>query len=166
MSETLRRAVVAEALSWMRTPYMNNARVKGENGGADCLTFLAGAYENAGVIERLPIPHYPHDWHLHQTAEHYLLGKDETPGVLHFCEEVDAPPERIPLPADIVMWKFGHCYAHAAIVTEWPMVVHSWFRCGVTLDDANRHPHLSKVFEIHALRGTVRPRRFFRVKGW
>src|SRR5437660_5143962 len=47
-----RGLVVAEAETWLRTPYHHMARVKGA--GADCLTLLAEVYEKAGVIPQYP----------------------------------------------------------------------------------------------------------------
>ena len=160
--EEMRKRVVAEALTWAQTPYIPSGRIKGPNGGVDCLTFLAGVYENAGVIPRLSIPHYPHDWHLHQDAELYLLGKDTTPGMLHFCREIEGPPK----PADIVLWKFGKCFSHAAIVIEWPKIIHAWSKRPVCPDDAMRKTILTTVHEVIALRGQPRPRRYFTVKDW
>lgn len=157
-----RQAVIDEAMSWVGTPYMSNARVKGLNGGVDCLTFVAGVYENAGVIDRLPIPHYPPDWHLNQDAELYLIGKDDTPGMLHFCREIFTPPK----PADIVLWKFGHCFAHAAIVVEWPIVIHAWAERAVACENTEQYYTLQKVHEVHELKNTPRPRRTFEVKDW
>lgn len=75
-----RARLVAEAESWIGTPYHTGARVKGA--GVDCLTFVAGVFENAGLVPKLAIPHYPPDWHLHRDDERYLEG------VLQYCVEV------------------------------------------------------------------------------
>ena len=160
--EEARQAVVDEALSWTGTPYIPSGRIKGPNGGVDCLTFVAGVFEGAGIIERLQIPHYPHDWHLHQDGELYLFGKDGTPGLLHFCREIEGQPQA----GDIVVWKFGHCFSHAAIVTEWPMIIHAWSERPVGPDNALTRTILKTVHEVIALRGTSRPRRTFAIKDW
>ena len=157
-----RNRVVAEALTWEGTPYIPHGRIKGKDGGCDCLTFVAGVYENAGVIDRLPIPHYNRDWHLHDNVELYLFGKDDTPGMLHFCDEITGPPQ----PADIVLWKFGKRFSHAAIVIEWPRIIHAWVRRPVAPDDALRKTILTTVHEVIAERGKPRPRRYFQVKNW
>jgi cell wall-associated NlpC family hydrolase len=162
MTEAEGRArVVAEALSWAGTPYMPSGRVKGKNGGCDCLTFLAGVYENAGIINPLPIPHYNRDWFKHNDFEFYLLGKDDTPGVLYFCDEIFKDPQ----PGDVALWKFGLCFSHAAVVVNWPRIVHSFCERPVGPDNGNRTA-LKTVHEIIELRGTPRPRRFFTVKNW
>lgn len=155
-----RSALVAEALGWIGTPYVSNGRVKGRAGGADCLTFIAGAFEDAGQILPLAIPAYAPDWHLNQTEELYLQG------VRDHCVEVSPPPARLPLPGDIVMWKFGHCFSHAAIVVKWPIVVHAYCRRPIGRDDADRTSILSTIHETRALRGQPRPRKFFSLKSW
>lgn len=160
--EARRAALVAEALSWTGTPYVSNGRVKGKQGGVDCLMFLVGAFENAAEIPHLEIPHYPPDWHLHQTKELFLDGMDGTPGLRHWCDEV----ERAPLPGDILMVKFGHCYSHGAIVVKWPIVVHAYCRRPVGRDDAERTSVLSRIHESIPLRGQPRPRKFFTLKSW
>jgi len=160
--EEARASVIKEAREWIGTPYRSNARVKGLQGGVDCLTFVAGVYEYAGIIPRLPIPFYRHDFHLHQDAEYYLYGKDDTPGILHFCTEIEGPPK----PADIVLFKFGHCFAHAAIVEDWPRIIHAWALRPVGPDDAERKSSLKRIYEVTTKRGELRPRRFFTVKDW
>lgn len=48
----LRRAVVEEARSWAnpRTPFCHQARVKGANGGVDCLQLGRACGENVGAL--------------------------------------------------------------------------------------------------------------------
>jgi cell wall-associated NlpC family hydrolase len=159
-----RASVIDEAMSWRGTPYIPSGRIKGVNGGCDCLTFLVGVFENAGIIpEGQPLPVYAHDWHLHNHTEYYLLGKDDMPGVLHFCREVDGSEMK---PGDVVLWKFGLDYSHAAIVVDWPQIIHAFSRRPVGVDDALRKTVLLKIHEVIALRNTPRPRRYFRVKDW
>jgi cell wall-associated NlpC family hydrolase len=151
-----RAAVVKEAMEWEGTPYMPCARVKGKNGGVDCLTFVAGVFEAAGVIDPVVIPHYPRDWHLHQKEERYMNG------VREYCNEIEGPP----LPGDIVLWKFGHCFAHGAIVIKWPMIIHAWANRPVCPDNAEQYSILKTVHEVIELRGTPRPKKFFTPKEW
>ena len=126
-----RLAVTEEALRWLRTPYHHMARVKGA--GADCLTLLAEVYERAGVIAHVEVPFYPPDWNLHRDAERYLEG------VIRYALEVpawdDADP---PQPGDIAVFKFGRCFAHGAIVLQWPRLIHAWHNAGVIYADATQ----------------------------
>jgi hypothetical protein len=72
LTDPRRAAVLAEAESWIGTPYHHAARVKGV--GCDCLTLLAEVYPAARIIGHVEVPFYPPDWHLHRSAELYLDG--------------------------------------------------------------------------------------------
>jgi cell wall-associated NlpC family hydrolase len=135
----VRALVVAEAESWIGTPYRAAQRVKGPDGGVDCLTFVVEVFERAGIIPHYRVPYYPGDWHLHRDDERYLAG------VLDHAREIPGPPQ----PGDVALFRFGRCFAHGGIVTAWPMLVHAWNGVGVVPVDATQ-----------ALLG-ARPRRFF-----
>jgi cell wall-associated NlpC family hydrolase len=152
-----RRAVVEQAITWAGTPYLHMGRVKGV--GCDCLTMLVEVYEAAGIVPHIEISFYPPDWNLHRDAERYLEG------VMRYAREfkwqpgpfVGAPLEdetgmRLktwPQPGDIAVWKFGRCYAHGAIVTQWPLIIPAWIGVGIIYGSAEQ-----PVFE-------KRPVRFF-----
>ena len=122
-----RLAVVQEALTWLGTPYHTMARVKGA--GVDCGMILAEVFHQAGVVPQVDVEAYPADWHLHRGEERYL-------GVVEqFAGKVD----REPLPGDLVLYKFGRCISHGAVVVAWPLIVHAYVRRGVVLDDAERN---------------------------
>jgi len=144
-----RQRVVEEALSWQSTPYHHAARVKGE--GVDCLTLLACVWENAGLVPAVTIPYYPKDWMHHRDAERYLEG------LLSYCAEIEGPP----LPGDIVLWKFGRCYSHGAIVVEWPTIIHACAGRNVSLEDAEKAAWLTHVGENTDDHGRPRPRKYF-----
>jgi cell wall-associated NlpC family hydrolase len=148
---TQRAAVVAEALSWRGTPYHPRARVKGKQGGVDCALFLAEVYQRAGMIARVDPPFYPPDWHLHcREGDERFLGVILSTGAAEFA----GPPQ----PGDVVAFRIGHAFAHAAIVIApgWPKIIHSDLeaRC-VTLADATRGRHAVQND------GRMRPVRFF-----
>jgi len=123
-----RQSVVAEAETWLRTPYHHMGRVKGV--GTDCLMLLAEVYEAAGVIGHVEVPFYPPDWNLHRNAERYLQG------LMLYAREIDGPPQR----GDVAVFKFGRCFAHGAIVIAWPRVIHAWCDAGVVFADAQQAP--------------------------
>lgn len=127
MSEARRAAVVAEAESWIRTPFHHAARVK--DAGVDCLMLLAEVYERAGVAGHIDPPFYVSDWHLHRDAERYMEG------LLQYAWPVDEP-----LPGDIALFKFGRTFSHGAIVVAWPRVIHAYWNQGVVWGDAGLHP--------------------------
>jgi len=123
-----RLAVIEEARRWLGTPYHHMGRVKGA--GTDCLMMLAEVYEAAGVVPHLEVPFYSPDWHLHRDAEHYLEG------MTRYAREIAGPPQ----PGDVALFKFGRCFAHGAIVIEWPRLIHAWHNAGVLCADATQPP--------------------------
>jgi len=124
----LREAVVAEADTWLRTPYHHMGRVKG--GGTDCLMLLAAVYEAVGAIPPAAVPFYPPDWNLHRDAERYLEG------VVRYARAIEGPPGM----GDVAVFKFGRCFAHGAIVVAWPRLIHAWHNAGVVYADADPPP--------------------------
>lgn len=145
-----RAAVVAEAQTWVGTHYHHMGTIKirrDENGkvidqgGVDCATLLACVYQAAGLIPVVPVPFYPRDWHLHQSAERYLST------VLGYATEI---PEADAGPGDVVLYRFGRTFAHGAIVVAWPRIVHAkWGSDRVHEDDGDNGEYIG------------RPRRFF-----
>lgn len=135
-----RARVVAEAMTWLRTPYHKHGRVKGA--GVDCSMLLAEVYEKAGIIARV-YPEYAADWHLHKTRELYVEWLER------FANEVTG---RDPLPGDAVVWKFGRTFSHGAIVAEWPNVIQAYMNRPVELANAMQDEELRtrpmRVFEM------------------
>jgi cell wall-associated NlpC family hydrolase len=134
MSEEEERAkVVEEAKSWIGTRYVSGQAVKGKRGGTDCGMLLVAVYANVGLIPKEfdPRPYSP-QWHVHRNEEKYMNY------VLGFAKEVEGPPERKPLPGDLVMFKIGRVFAHGAIVINWPLVIHAVGNDSVQPDDVSR----------------------------
>jgi len=115
MIEQAQRAeVVRVARKWIGTPYVSNAMVLGA--GVDCAMLLVAVYRECGMIpEDLDPRPYPPQWHLHQNEETYLNVVDR------FAQAISGPPG----PGDVVLFRVGRLFAHGAIVTEWPTVVHA-----------------------------------------
>jgi len=123
MTPEQRAAVVAEARTWLGTPFHHLARVKGA--GVDCAQLLIGVYHACGLIPDIDTGYYPPDWHFHQNEERYLEMLEK------FCDRTDDPQ-----PGDIAMFRFGHCSSHGAIVIAWPTVIHAYIRRKVGEADA------------------------------
>jgi cell wall-associated NlpC family hydrolase len=100
-----RAAVVVAARSWIGTPYHNCADLKGV--GVDCGMLLVRVYVDAGLCPPFDPRPYPADWHLHRGEERYLGF------LLDRCREVEAP-----LPGDIMVLRYGRCYAHGGVVSR------------------------------------------------
>ncbi|MGC2200918.1 MAG: hydrolase [Stellaceae bacterium] len=131
-----RLLVVAEAETWLRTPYHHMGRVKG--GGTDCLMLLAEVYEAAGVLPHVEVPFYPADWNLHRDAERYL------DGVICYAREIDGPPG----PGDVAVFRFGRCFSHGAIVVSWPRLIHAWWDSGVVAGDGDQPPLAGRAVRL------------------
>lgn len=135
MSEAEERAaVVAEALTWVGTPFHHGQRVKGA--GADCGQFPLAVFDAVGLIKSYHPAEYPPDFHIHSDDEMYLRHLEK------FTAKVDSPR-----PGDIAMFRFGRVISHAAIVVNWPEVVHAYVEARmVTPDDAEVNCELAKRF--------------------
>ena len=120
-----RSAVVAEAFSWLRTPYNHRGRLKGI--GVDCAQFPLLVYSACGVIEPFDTGDYPPDWHLHRSEERYLGP------VRRLAREIDPADLQA---GDFVVYRVGRCFAHGAIVIGWPRIVHAVVGQCVMLDEA------------------------------
>jgi len=113
-----RARVVRLALEYEGTPYKPNQRVKGPRGGVDCFTLIVNVYEEAQLIPKQQLPYYSQMHHLVSKREVYIEG------IERYSREISGPPE----PGDLAVYKFGLCYFHAAIVIQWPTVIHAFFR--------------------------------------
>jgi len=127
--------VVAEALTWLGTPYHHAARVKGA--GADCGQFPTAVFQACGLVPEFEIEPYNQDWHMHNSEERYL-GYVEL-----FFVKVEAPQ-----PADLALFKYGRVISHGSIVVGWPSIIHAYVTAGkVTLDDGAVNADLAPRFK-------------------
>lgn len=105
-----RDVIVKEAKTWIKTPYRGHTCVKGV--GTDCGQLLYGVFHAVGLLPEIELPK---DYSL-QVAKH--RASTEYIGVVDkYFEEI---PESEVLPGDLVVYKLGLAYAHAAIVIRWP----------------------------------------------
>lgn len=112
--------------SWYGTPYRGWSAVKGKKGGTDCGQLVKAVYIEAGHRPEDGIPiakdyslqiwHHKNDTTYIDTVEKYM-------------REI---PESEAKMGDLVLYKFGRGFAHAAIIIDWPEhVVHANERDGV-----------------------------------
>ncbi|MCK9622199.1 MAG: hypothetical protein M0R47_16885 [Methylobacter sp.] len=135
-----RKAVIEEAMTWLRTPWRHEAAVKGA--GVDCGKIIVEVYVACGLIERPTIASYPHDWALHKDDERYL-------------EVVEQYARRVnyPMMGDIVVYKYGRTFSHGGIVRAWPDIIHAKRPEGVILANglggqlANREHRFYSIWE-------------------
>lgn len=107
--------VVASAKSWINTPYVPRARVKGV--GVDCGGLLYEVYNPIfGPFVAYP-EDYAADWALHVNNERYL------DFIMPYVHEVDAP-----VVGGFTVFHFGLNYAHGAIFIGDDYYIHAWGR--------------------------------------
>lgn len=115
--------------------------------GVDCSMLLVAVYHAGGLIPDVEPRPYPPDWHLHRSEEKYL-------GWLQQLGHEVAEPEV----GDVVVWRFGRCFAHGGIYIGGGEIVHAYLGKGCILGrldepDFLRREH--KVFSIFPVPGTV-----------
>jgi NlpC/P60 family putative phage cell wall peptidase len=108
-----RQAVIAEARTWLGTPFHNGAKIKGA--GVDCAMLIEAVFVAVGIIEETYPGRYSSQWHLHRDEERYLAWAN------HLAVEVDRPQ-----PGDVAIWKFGRCYSHAGLIIDSERVLHAY----------------------------------------
>ena len=112
-----REQVVAEALTWVDTPYLHQAMVKGERGGTDCAMINVAIFRDFAKLappDADPRP-YPMQWHLHRGEERYLNWFKK------YAREVTSPEL-----ADIALFRFGRTVSHSGIVVADDVMVHAF----------------------------------------
>jgi NlpC/P60 family putative phage cell wall peptidase len=105
--EDQRAAVVAEAMTWLGTPWMHMARLKGV--GVDCANLPIAVYAACGLIEPFEPPPYPRDWHIHMREERIV------PVIERFGREIEPADAQT---ADLLVFKIGHVFSHCALVVR------------------------------------------------
>jgi cell wall-associated NlpC family hydrolase len=113
-----REAVVAEAETWLGTPYHSGARIKGV--GVDCAMILAAVFEAAGVIPHVDPGTYAADFGLHRDEEVFL----------GWVERYGYPVEK-PQAGDVALFVYGRCFSHGAIMTSATGLIHAVRRDGM-----------------------------------
>lgn len=108
-------AIVAEAHTWLDTPYVPRALIK--HVGVDCGGLLYKTYEPfIGPFEPYP-QDYSADWALHINNERYL------DFIMPYVTQVPAAVK-----GGFTMFHFGLNYAHGAIYCGDDWYIHAWGR--------------------------------------
>lgn len=111
---SVRAAIVAEAYTWLRTPYVHCANIKGA--GVDCAMLLVEVYKSVGFLaaDYDPRPYDP-DWYLHRDEELYLNE------ILPHAQRTSTPE-----PGDVAMFSFGRSAAHGGIMVSDGVMIHAY----------------------------------------
>jgi NlpC/P60 family putative phage cell wall peptidase len=115
MDSKWRAEVVAEARSWLGTPYQHAQATRGV--AVDCGMLLVRVYVNLGIAPAFDPRPYPAQWYMHQTEEKYIGWLKK------YCDKIDASAVR---PADIALYRFGRCAAHGAIIVDDDHMIHAY----------------------------------------
>ncbi|HLY04430.1 MAG TPA: hypothetical protein VKR31_01670 [Rhizomicrobium sp.] len=118
-----RAAFIAEARTWLGTPFRDQGDVKGKSGAVDCAMLLVRSAQACGLIDPAFDPRpYPPQWHLHRDEERFLdvIGRlvaargrgGEIPN------EAGLPAEALAKPGDVIVWRVGRCFSHGGIIVE------------------------------------------------
>ena len=108
INEQIKLYPILEA--WLDTPFRHKCGVKGI--GTDCIHFVARVFQEMGLVKwkKDLIPHYPIDWHLHNTREMLAEGIERTLNVEKFTD-LTTPK----MNGDILLFHFGKAASHASI---------------------------------------------------
>ena len=142
LEERDRERILTIARSWERTPFHDDASVKGI--GVDCARFVATVYMEAEIVPAFDIPRYQAQWFLNRSDEilmNFVLGS---------AMEIN---ESAVLPGDLVLYRIGRAYAHAAIVIDWPNeIIHAHKLSGMVISarpfDNDLHGRPVKFFSL------------------
>lgn len=124
---TRREAIIAEALTWIGTPYSDAVSVKGV--GADCLGLIRGVWRNVYGSEAENPPKYGPGWFEASRRELLLEAADRNCG-----KPKDQTTDR--QPGDLLMFRMAKTgpVKHCGILIAEDMFVHAYSRKGVTIN--------------------------------
>jgi NlpC/P60 family putative phage cell wall peptidase len=116
MNDPIVSKVVAEARTWIGTPYLHQASVKGV--GCDCLGLVRGVWRAVYGCEPEPTPPYARDW-----AE-VAASEPLAEAALRHMTPVNP---RDCAPGDVLLfrWRAGMVAKHAAIMASSTTMIHA-----------------------------------------
>lgn len=131
----IRESLVAEARSWVGTPYRIRGRIKGA--GADCGSLLMSIAVNCGMMVNENLEAYSADCWAHWSDEKYLRNVMKHTSLV--MQKVAYRRDRI-LPGCILLTRCAGArfFNHGGIVTSWPLTIHALYP-KVEEIDATRH---------------------------
>lgn len=131
-----RATFVREALSWVGTPFIDCADVKGPNGGVDCAMMLTRAAVDSGLLPPFdPRPYNPR--HMMNSSEERFIG--------WVRDRLGAAEVEEPRLGDLLVYQFGRCFCHGAVLVNGQDVVHAYKAegfCNMTRRDTPLLTHI------------------------
>lgn len=129
MATITRAAVIAEALTWLDTPWHHWACLKGV--GVDCVRYPEGVAKALGTLPQtwLP-PRYTQEWHLHQQSS--ILEQ--------VLQELHLTPRATAQPGDLLVFQFGQTMSHLGFLLDANTLIHASRPFGkVVIEDLDSH---------------------------
>lgn len=123
-----RNRILAIAKTWLGTRFIDCQRkkiVKNEEGivvdrgGVDCMQFIWAVFHEAGLTPFMEHEKYSPQWYLHRSEEKALSIILDRACI---TERKD--------PANLIVYRVGRAFAHAALILEWPKIIHANKRVG------------------------------------
>lgn len=113
-----RADIVAEARTWIGTPFQHAQSCKGH--GTDCVGLCIGVYKALGGIPKdwYPAP-YSQQWHVHKNEELLV----QTVAQFGF-REIPVAECR---PGDLLFFKFGRVCSHVGLYVGNDQMIHAFF---------------------------------------
>lgn len=149
-----RAAVIAEALTWLGTPFGDCSDVKGPNGCVDCAMLLVRVFVDSGVIPRFD-PRYTEAGEYRPYSSQWFMHRDEEV-FMNIVRRFSAEVARPPIPGDVILFQVGRCYAHGAILIDEHRIVHAYKMDGKVVISRLAAPRLAFLND-----GRPRPRKVF-----
>ena len=115
--------LLAEAESWVNTPFRAHAAVKGA--GADCVKMVAEIMVACGLIPGYTFPPYTLDWAKHQDRSLVLEWLDACPQVARVPVEDPAKIIDLVQIGDVLGFTIGRCVQHAAVALNPPLIINA-----------------------------------------
>jgi cell wall-associated NlpC family hydrolase len=116
-----RLILIAEASSWLGTPFRSYARVKGV--GVDCVNLAMALYQETGFLNGLSLPYYRvgEGAHIHTSKLEEWIEK---------CGRFERAQS--PAVGDALCIRFGDVSHHVGVVTSDTMFIHVYRRQNAT----------------------------------
>lgn len=109
--------IVREAWSWQGVKYQHRGTTQY---GCDCTGLIIGVLQELGYLKNYNLRWYPIDWNLHNMADNYII------------EELEKYADKVtdPKAGDVIVFNFGKCPAHAGIILDDKVFIHSFVTAG------------------------------------
>lgn len=106
--------IAQEAMTWVGTPFVHLASVKGS--GCDCLGLIKGVYEAVLGVPQDPLPVYPQDFWRSETWHHLFLSR---------LSEVAHPSGESPAAGHLLLFAKKGNLVHLGIAVDKETMVHT-----------------------------------------